>query len=343
MKSRILFILKHREAQWGGQYHSLSSGLSNSVRFIVDMLTSFGVEAKMVEVPDNNFIDREVTAYKPTHVIIEAFWVVPEKFDVLIPLHPDVHWAVRNHSEIPFLANEGIAFEWVAGYVKRDVEIMCNAPRALKDIRTYIRACGGNERLVSYAPNFYPLVEKATNSEDKVESDTINVGCFGAIRPLKNHMQQAVSALTFAREKGKALKFHVNGGRVEGGGGAILKNLRAMFSSVTNAEMLEYDWMPHEEFLKVLSTMDVNLQISFSETFNIVTADAVAMGVSVISSREVPWLGDYAHADPTSGQSIVAALHRVWDESRRVRISNQRRDLLKYCHQTEEEWLARFG
>src|SRR6516165_3286534 len=100
-KPRILFILKHRGfGAYGCWNYSdngghLSSGLYNSVRFVVDMLNDNDIEAKMVDVIDNNCIDREVTKFKPTHVIIEAFWVVPEKFDILRPLHPKVKWIVR--------------------------------------------------------------------------------------------------------------------------------------------------------------------------------------------------------------------------------------------------------
>ena len=108
---KVLFILKHRDTYWG-DYSStttLSSGLSNSAQFVCDALNLSGeITAKLVQVEDNNQIDKEVTLFRPDVCIIEAYWVVPEKFGVLIPLHPQVKWVVRNHSEIPFLAQEGI-------------------------------------------------------------------------------------------------------------------------------------------------------------------------------------------------------------------------------------------
>src|SRR5579859_1853438 len=154
-RNRLLFVMKRRCGYWGG--HDLSSGLKNSVRFIVDMLVSLGIEAKAVEVVDNNGIDREVTAYQPTHVIIEALFVLPSKFDVLKPLHPQVKWIVRLHSEIPFLAGEGMAMEWILGYMARGVEVMCNAERTVCDLRVLATQQGISDRLVSYGPNFYPV------------------------------------------------------------------------------------------------------------------------------------------------------------------------------------------
>src|SRR5688500_11649943 len=109
-QERILFILKARDAtNTYGYSCGLSTGLLNSATFVQDMLDSNGFTTKLVVVIDNNDIDREVTAFRPTHVIIEALWVVPSKFQILKKLHPSVKWIVRLHSEAPFLANEGIA------------------------------------------------------------------------------------------------------------------------------------------------------------------------------------------------------------------------------------------
>lgn len=122
---KILFILKQRQMTYdehcnASQYsYGLSTGLKNSVTFVVNMLNRAGIESKLETAVDNNCIDRMVKAYKPTHVVIEAYWVVPEKFDILQKLHPKVKWIIRNHSEMPFLSNEGSAIGWTLEYVKR--------------------------------------------------------------------------------------------------------------------------------------------------------------------------------------------------------------------------------
>ena len=113
--NKILFLLKRREdysAKIHGSNVGLSTGLYNSASFMNDMLNELGIESKLSVVIDNNCIDREVTQYQPTHVVIEALWVVPTKFAVLQALHPNVKWIVRLHSELPFLANEGMALHW---------------------------------------------------------------------------------------------------------------------------------------------------------------------------------------------------------------------------------------
>ncbi len=344
---RLLFILKHRESDWGSYgYAAPSSGLRNSVAFLADMLRNrLGIDARVVEVADNDEIDRAVTLHRPSHVIVEAYWVVPEKFDELIALHPEMRWIVRNHSEMPFLANEGIAFGWTAEYLRRGIEVMCNAPRALADLRAVALACGQQDRMVTFGPNVYPIEEAgAVLPHLDRGAPVVDIGCFGAIRPLKNHMLQAVAALAFARRVRRRLRFHVNAARVEGNGDPVLKNLRGLFAAAPGHELVEHGWLPHEGFTALLGGIGIAMQVSFSETFNIVAADAAAASVPVVVSPEVPWLHAYAHADPTSAASMTAALLRIWEAPDvEPRLHRQRRDLLAYCMAAERVWCGHFG
>src|SRR5215475_1365432 len=122
---RVLFLLKERHDYHYGHHHhhghhhgkpAFSSGLYNSAKFAYELLLANGFETKLVEVVDANSIDREVHSYRPDVVIIEALWVTPDKLAENARLHPSVKWIVRLHSEIPFLALEGIAVEWIKGY-----------------------------------------------------------------------------------------------------------------------------------------------------------------------------------------------------------------------------------
>ncbi len=347
MAAKLQFILRHRDQPWGHPHgYQLSSGLRNSVRFVVEMLQMMGIESEFVEVPDNNAIDKEVTRFKPTHVILEAFWVVPSKLDVLRKLHPFITWSVRDHSETPFLANEGMAFDWVNGYLSRGVEIMCNAPRALADMQV-VAASYGFPGLISYAPNYYPTHTPKTyrfgHPHPPRADDTVRIGCFGAIRPLKNQMTQAVAALKYADIIGKKLEFHINSSRVEGGGNPVLNNLRALFANSPRATLVELPWVDHATFLNELLKIDIMLQVSFSETFNIVSADAVSCEVPVVVSAEVPWLKSYAVADPNSTDSIVNQMLAVHRHPRQGRLQWQTRDLSAYTAETKRVWWHRFG
>jgi glycosyltransferase involved in cell wall biosynthesis len=301
---KIQFILKKNETYSFTTYCRRSSGLWNSTRFIVESLRSRGIEADIVEVQDNNCIDREVTRFRPDVVIIEALWVVPEKFDVLKRLHPSVQWFVHMHSGIPFLALEGIAMEWLKEYVKKGLGVIANSKETFDAFMTILPADA-----VTYLPNVY-LSEPRQASF--FERDTIEIGCFGAIRPLKNQLIQAVAAIRFAREKRKKLKFWVNGSRTETGGDPVLKNLKALFDKTPDARLCQSKWNEPEEFLSLLQSMDLGLQVSLTETFNVVCADYVTAGIPVVASDDVKWLSSWCKAKDDSIDSIINKMHLVW-------------------------------
>lgn len=305
-KEKVLIIIKDRKIinKGDGYSNSVSSGLKNSASFVIDMFNNIGVEGKLVEAIDNNCIDKFLTEYKPTICILEALWVVPSKVKELSKLHPDVKWVVRLHSETPFLALEGISIEWLHEYVSYNVSIAVNSPR-LKTELSHILPFANLIML----PNYYPLdTYKPTNPA--FEGDDINIGCFGAIRPLKNHMIQAISAIKFADDLGLNLNFHINANRCEDNGDPVLKNIRALFNN-SNHTLIEHSWKSHEDFLDLMSTIHISMQVSFSETFNIVSADAVLRNIPIVVSDEVFWAYNAFKTSPTDSNKIIKTLKYV--------------------------------
>jgi len=301
---KLLFICKRRHIYSQSTNSQISSGLLNSAKFVVDMLNNNGVKAKLVDVVDNNAIDREVTWYKPTHVIIEALWVTPEKFKVLQKLHPKVKWIVRLHSEIPFLANEGIAIEWIYEYLKyKNVYLSSNSLKSVEELSKLLNVP------IAYLPNYYPITNASTPDNKR---NVINIGCFGAIRPLKNQLIQAIAAIEFGNLIGKTIHFHINGNRIEGKGDPILKNIENLFANNPQHKLIKHEWMNHTDFIRVIRKMNVGMQVSYSETFNIVTADFVNSNIPVVVSPEIFWVADLYKADPNSVDSIVSKLKFVW-------------------------------
>lgn len=318
-ETRILFICKKRlhPYDYTGNDDSTeiknsskilkSSGLLNSAKFVSNMLNKNGIISKVVDVEDNNKIDREVHIFKPDFVIIEALWVVPEKFKVLTKLHPNVKWIVRLHSEIPFLANEGIAIKWLYDYVKyNNVFIGVNSEEALNVLEDVL------DKKVFYLPNYYPTDNKINFCDYTHGHGQINIGCFGAIRPLKNQLQQAIAAIRFGDSINRRIRFHINSERIEGRGEPVLKNIQSLFENNQRHKLIEHSWLSHEEFIKTVRKMDIGMQVSFSETFNIVSADFVSNGIPVIISPEIKWGSNIFKVNPNSSEQIVNKLKFVW-------------------------------
>lgn len=354
--SNILFILKRREDYNAVMYSNigLSTGLFNSASFVNDLLSRTGFTSNLVVVTDNNDIDREVTKYKPTHVIIEALWVVPTKFAVLQKLHPNVKWIIRLHSEMPFMAGEGMAMDWIGDYSTfKNVVIACNAPRMLNEVRLFLRVKNNwtdeqtNNKVV-YLPNYYPQFYRDARPYD-YKKQTVDVGCFGAIRLLKNHLVQAFAAIDFANRIGKKLRFHINAGRIEMKGEPALHNLKGLFQHLHDQghELINHNWTPREQFIDLCSQMDIGLQVSFSETFNIVSADYISQGVPVVGSNEIPWLtSDWFYqtsycANPTDSKDIADKMVLAY-KNPKSNVKQGQKSLRQYTNKTESIWRKYF-
>ena len=318
-----------------------------------DMLNKNGIESILEVAIDNNCIDRLVTLHQPTHVIIEALWVVPSKFTILTKLHPNVKWIIRLHSEMPFMAGEGIAMDWIGDYAKfPQIILSANAPRMLNEIRTYVGTITNHtteetENRVIYMPNYYPQAYnqkkyKPTNAY-RGHKYWIDISCFGAVRPLKNHMSQAVAAVKFANKLGLQLRFHINAGRIEMQGSPVLHNLQGFFGQLSERghKLIGHEWTPRDQFLELCSTMDIGMQCNFSETFNIVSADLISQGVPVVGSREIPWANSLFNAQPTETDQIADRLFRTYYFPQVNTWLNQG-SLTKYTNESERVWIKYF-
>lgn len=327
---RVLFVCKKRIDSYG-----ISFGLLNSASFIankfdeekargydnahhgqIDLAPSprCDVECSVVMVTDANSIDREVALFKPTHVIIHALWVTPHKLEELVKKWKSVLWVIRIHSKIPFLANEGIAFNWLCKYneimrCNENVTVSGNSKPFNDDLEDTMGL-----RTI-YLPNIYcpALYDEESSIKSIVKSkDTIEIGCFGALRPMKNHMNQAVAAVKFANKIGKNVNFHVNADRIEQNGEQVIKNLRSYFGCIDGHALVEHPWMSHQDFIEVVKQMDIGMQVSFSESFNIVSADFVWNNIPMVMGEDIDWAPAIFSADPNSTDDMVCKLKWAW-------------------------------
>jgi len=331
---RVLFICKIRSNFYGPSF-----GLINSCRFIENALEQNGIDAKVVSVVDNNDIDREIHKFKPTHVFIEALWVVPSKFEELIPLHPKIKWFVRIHSKIPFLANEGMAMEWLREYdeLSKIYPQLSIAANNLEIIEAFKSAYNIK---VAYYPNIYypPDYDDLVNVGCDGDRHHINVGCFGAIRPMKNHLNQALAAITFGNKLNKKIHFHINSDRCELKGDAVLRNLIYAFKD-TPHKLILHPWMDHREFIRVVMNTDVGMQVSLSETFNIVAADLAWNNIAVIGSDEIDWLDRKYKADPNSVEDMADKLRFAYKGKDHDIQKVNKENILKYNKRATKVWL----
>lgn len=173
-------------------------------------------------------------------------------------------------------------------------------------------------------PNMYPF--GTGRPRPMWQHGTLRLGCFCAIRPYKNVLTAAAAALEVGqRLRVSDLEFWISGGRREGGGQTIFAAIQQMYLNVPRAKVVERNWQSWPQFLDTVGSMDLLLQPSYTEGFNMVTADGIAQGVASVVSDAIAWAprnwqaatddaSDIANKavallhDPTAVQEGVAAL-----------------------------------
>lgn len=327
MKS-ILFLIK-KNYSYGGSNTS-KSGVINSAILTAEQLEKYLKVKTDIEIcVDGNEVDKFLHKHKPKICVIEALWVTPLKMQELVRLHPKVSFVILIHSEIPFLANEGVAIEWIKEYHFIDhVVVGFNSYETFVDFE---KVTGG---VNLYLPNIYSDVKY--HFTDNALNKEINVGCFGAIRPLKNQLLQAFAAIYFANLYNYKLNLHINSSRQEQGGESVLKNIRALFSA-TEHKLFEYPWMNRENFLLVVGQMHIGLQVSFNESFNIIAADFTKMGIPIVVSDDIEWMYNSAKANPTSVNDIVHKMAKAI-RTPKLFVSNSQKALRKHNKHALNVW-----
>lgn len=322
MKTDLLLLVKKGNL-YGSYTATKNSGLYNAVRILKHELErNLGLNVEFEVCVDANEIDKYVTRYKPKICLMEAIWVTPTKMREITKLHKKVNFVTRVHSKIPFLSQEGNAMAWI-----KELSEIKGSYLAFNNFSTHqdFKRLGISN---IYLPNVYRTVRVPSFHEIfrdwndvKHYHGFINIGCFGAIRPLKNQLIQAVAAMSFADKHNLVLFFHINSSRVEQRGESVLKNLRGLFNG-TKHKLVEHPWMEPEKFDDLISKMDVSMQVSYTESFNIVTADAVYNEVPVVVSSDISWAHDSCKAYTNSVKDIMEVLEYVSKFSHRVANGN---------------------
>ena len=235
-------------------------------------------------------------------------------------------FTVRLHCELPFLAQiskgDGMSMETLT--IARQSKNVTMAAQSRKMARDMSSLLG---REVLHLPSTYaanPSITKRPGGCGYYD----DVGCFGAVRLLKNHLAQAVAAIRFSKERNKKLRFHINGEQYTPDGAPVLAALKVLFAATPETELVLHPWMPHEEFLKLLTKMTIGLQVSLTEASNVVTKDMKSVGLPIVVSREIKNVSEQSIAYPTDTAMITERMHYAMAHPELVEVN--RRHLAEY-------------
>jgi hypothetical protein len=232
------------------------------------------------------------TAAKPaTHVVISAPWIPTLELASLANDFPDTHFLVNCHSNLGFLQADPSAMR----LVREGAEL---------ERQTWnFRIAANNQRLVNWltaayrvpatwVPNLYHLDNTSSIKRAPFQGGTLRIGAFGAARPLKNFMTAAGAAVQIASAMRADVELWMSSGRNEGAG-SLTEAIRQMTAGLPHVKLVETGWQTWPQFRQTVRNMHLLLQPSYTETFNVVTADGIAEGVPSVVSEAIEWAPDY--------------------------------------------------
>lgn len=163
----------------------------------------------------------------------------------------------------------------------------------------------------------------------------LKVGCYGAPRVQKNIISAAAAALEMAEQLSVDVEFHINVGR--DGSAHVLNPIRQLMAVHRRGRLVEDHWSNWAQFRQTIGRMDVLLQPSWTESFNMVTADGVSEGVSSAVLESVGWVPPswIARLDDTSSLATTA-IHLLFNPHAP---QEGQRHLEKYVLAGTRKWL----
>lgn len=286
-------------------HHVSHIGLGVSALNTAKVLRSKGINADVWAILGAKTIaDRIKTSpIRPTHIVIGAPWIPTLDLQVLVFGHPDIEFSVVCHSNVGFLQNDPQAIT----NFRQDL--------ALEQGALNFRAAGNSQRLCSWIesayerpclwlPNLYFLDRQDPVYRRPWNGSFLRIGAFGAVRALKNLTSAAAAALKLAEGLHVQLEFHISVGRVEGGT-TVVRALRAMLENVPCVSLVEDPWFQWPQFRQVIRSMDLLMQPSYTESFNMVTADGAAESIPSVVSDAIDWAPNDWKADVDDALDIA--------------------------------------
>lgn len=292
-------------ASWTGISHI---GLCVAALTNARVLSQHGIHTAVFPVKHNVDLVNAIYEYNDehehplTHVIISAPWMSKMDMVSLIEGFPNINFVIESHSNVGFLQADpqGVA--------------LLRETLKLSEIYPNIKVGGNSHKFVDwmklvygddvvYLPNLYPIC--SDRLEPRHKAGPLRIGLFGAIRPLKNFMTAAAAALAIHAEMRVPVELHMSASG-EGNGGDVKRAIDQMVKDVPGFKLITHVWRPWQEFIKVVAEMDLLLQPSYTESFNMITADGISVGVPSVVSEAITWAPDYWKADSDTALDIAA-------------------------------------
>lgn len=238
-----------------------------------------------------------------THVVISAPWISTLDLQNITHEFPHIHFAMNCHSNVGFLQADPQGMR----LLKEDMHLEMAVPNFSvaansTKMQKWIECAYGQS--AECLPNLYYL-NRSSFRPHGWNHTSLRIGCFGATRPQKNLASSIGAAIQIGRELKVHTDIFISSGRAEGGGNTVLNTVNEMVRNLPAASIHETGWQSWPAFRQLVGSMHLLLQPSYTESFNMVTADGIAEGVPSVLSSAIDWAPPYWVADADDVNQIA--------------------------------------
>lgn len=271
------------------------------------VLQEHGVDVNVFPVRHNVDVVDAIERYnstheKPlTHVVISAPWLSEHDLKCILEHFKHIQFVILSHSNVGFLQADVNGMYLIRRYhaLARQYHNLKVGGNSSKFVHWMRKSYGGDVVLL---PNLYPL-DKDIKPKIWHKHHPIKIGAFGAVRPQKNFMTAAAAAIAIQKELNVPVELHMSTGG-EGDFGTTAPAIDQMVSG-TGITIYRHPWVYWDSFIKLISKMDLMIQVSYTESFNMVTADGISVGVPSVVSPAIYWAPKEWRAEPDDALEVA--------------------------------------
>jgi hypothetical protein len=274
-------------------------------------------------------------SHRVSHVVVSAPWIPTPKMQAMLMAFPDVHFAVNSHSNIGFLMADpsGIKLLREAGELALGYHNFSVAGNSSKFVSAWEHMYGVH---TAWLPNLYN-VETARHVGHRTpwHKGVLRLGVFGATRPLKNMVTAVGAAVELSSRLKADVEIWMSSGREEGAG-RIPSAIEELTTGLPHVKVVKSGWQSWPKFRQVVRHMHLLLQPSYTESFNMVTADGVIEGVASVVSDAIDWAPADWVANADNVDDVARVAQRLLHDTHAV--DEGQHALRRYVHAGLAAW-----
>jgi len=259
------------------------------------------------------FINSQANTHPVTHVVIMAQWIPIPVIAKLVRQFPKIKFALNCHSNVGFLQAEPPAISILRQAI--DLETGVGNFFASSNNHRLVNALQQMYgRPVTYLPNLYYLHGQEPIHRPGWNGGVLRLGAFGSLRIYKNFSTAIAAAVELTQQLKAQSEIWINSGRNDGTGNVVYNTAVAWTTGLPNITLKELHWASWPEFKRMVGSMNLLFQPSYTETFNNVTADGIAEGTPSVVGPSIEWAPKSWIAEPDdSGDVATTARQLLFD------------------------------